>query len=64
MLEVNVVPLPENVVPLRSKKEIPSLKEILKDKDVADFYRLVAKYDFRVKALGLLQDKIQKMGAH
>jgi hypothetical protein len=55
------LPIAENVVPFQPKKTVPSLKELLKDKDVAEFYRFVAEKDFRLRAIELLSNRISKM---
>ncbi len=49
-----------NVVPFKSKKEIPSLDKLLKDQDVKDFFKFVYENDLRLAALEALKLKLAK----
>jgi len=62
MLESKVVSTPANVIPFEpKKKDMLDLKEILKDKEVADMYRLIAKHNLREQAIYLLNIQLHKL---
>jgi hypothetical protein len=49
-----------NVVPIKSKKEKPSLEKLLKEPEVRDFFKFVYDNDLRLAALEALKLKLAK----